>query len=151
MKKISLWVLAAILTCSTSVITTSCDLLGKIASNVSETISVVGEWEVTNVTNSSNANFKVGEKWTINPDHTYVKSTGENGNWNLYEKSYRTQEKNANGKFKTAEEVEFGVIQSLDDSNMEILVTSVPNYNGVIKLKKTKKIDILKYDYQQNK
>jgi len=113
----------------TTAITTSCETVLKATLDIVEANNLTGTWEITKVSNNSGAYFKVGERWTLNNDLTYSKSTGESGKW-MIKQSVLSFEKNG------AAEAVFGTVQNTTKKSMEINVTGVSGYSGVITFQK---------------
>lgn len=125
MKKISLWMLAAILICSTTVITTSCEFLLKSTLTVYEASKVWGVWEVTE--NSSSVKLPVGTSCTFETDNNlaYSFSNGETGTWTVEESSLRLTPK---GKSQYS----LGTFKNATKKELELELGG-----GTIKMKKT--------------
>ncbi len=125
MKRISLWIIAATLICSASVITTSCEGLLKATVDVVEAVRATGIWEVTEASTNA-AGITVGAQWTFNTDLTYSASTGESGKWMLKEYVFSIEPKGRS-------EFVLGRLQSVDKKN---IVIELEGNGGMIKLKK---------------
>ena len=129
MKKLSLWILAAVLVCSTSLVTTSCETLLKVAVDVAEGVKVAGVWEVTSASSNS-AGFTTGATWTFDTNLTYTASTGESGTWGLAQSTFSLTPK---GK----SEFNVGTLETVNKKEMVINLAT----GGTVKFKKIANIE----------
>ena len=78
MRKAKLWFLAAVLTCGTMTVTTSCEQLLKATVDVVEAVKMTGVWEVTE-SPANSLGFHKGTTWTFDSNLTYTVSSGASG------------------------------------------------------------------------
>ena len=80
MRKAKLWFLAAVLTCGTMTVTTSCEQLLKATVDVVEAVKMTGVWEVTE-SPANSLGFHKGTTWTFDSNLTYTVYSGASGKW----------------------------------------------------------------------
>lgn len=131
MKKLSLWILAAVLLCGTSLVTTSCETMMKIGVDVVDGVKMQGIWQVTEAPANS-VGFRTGAEWTFDNNLLYSATTGEKGKWGIADSMVSFT---PNGK----SEFEVGKLVTIEKNHMEI---SLSGSNGVVKFKKIGKIDL---------
>lgn len=125
MRKAKLWFLAAVLTCGTMTVTTSCEQLLKATVDVVEAVKMTGVWEVTE-SPANSLGFHKGTTWTFDSNLTYTVSSGASGKWSL-KQSVVTMEPKGQSEF---------TLGTLDSANKKNMTINLNGTNGQVKFKK---------------